>query len=197
MQAPTAGPLPLQFFARDTISVARDLLGCVLETTLAGKITAGRIVEVEAYLGAADPAAHTYRNRKTERNASMFGQAGTAYVYRSYGMHWCMNVVTERRGQPTAVLIRALEPLVGLDHMAIRRGLRKERTLCAGPGRLCQALAITRQHDGRRLYRKPVRLIRPAQHGSVDIGVSGRIGVSKAADWPLRFYDRGSPLLSR
>ena len=197
MSSQAGRPLPQQFFARDTISVARDLLGCVLETSLAGKVTAGRIVEVEAYLGARDPAAHTYENRKTERNAAMFGPAGTAYVYRSYGIHWCMNVVTERRGQPTAVLLRALEPLLGLDHMATRRGQRKERILCAGPGRLCQALAVTSEYDGKPLQRRPLRLLGVESRPDIEIGASGRIGISKASDWPLRFYIVGSRWLSR
>ncbi len=177
--------------------MARDLLGCVLETTLGGATTAGRIVEVEAYTGCDDPAAHSFGNRKTARNTSMFGPPGCAYVYRSYGVHWCVNVVTEPRGYPTAVLIRALEPLKGLEVMRARRAVDRDRLLCAGPGRLCQALAITREHDGTPLQRGPLRLLGAEPSPDMGIGVSGRVGISKASDWPLRFYIMGSRWLSR
>jgi DNA-3-methyladenine glycosylase len=190
-------PLPRRYYARDTVSVARALLGCVLETSSDGKVTAGRIVEVEAYLGPEDPAAHGYGNRQTRRNASMFGPAGTAYVYRSYGLHWCVNVVTERVGHPAAVLIRALEPLVGREIMVSRRQVDDDRLLCAGPGRLCQALAITRAHDGMELQRRPLRVLRQRGAPGVEVAVSRRVGISKATDWPLRFYISGSPWVSR
>jgi DNA-3-methyladenine glycosylase len=169
----------------------------VLQTTIGGVTTAGRIVEVEAYTGPDDPAAHSFGNRKTARNAAMFGPPGCAYVYRSYGMHWCVNVVTERRGYPTAVLIRALEPLQGIEDMRIRRGVVRERLLCAGPGRLCQALAITGEHDGVPLQRGPLRVLRAEPEQALEIGVGGRIGVSRAQDWPLRFCVVGSRWLSR
>lgn len=164
---------------------------------MGGATTAGRIVEVEAYTGPDDPAAHGFGNRETARNASMFGPPGCAYVYRSYGMHWCVNVVTERRGHPSAVLIRALEPLKGLEIMRARRGVERDRLLCAGPGRSCQALAITGDHDGMALQRGSLRLLSAEPRYDIEIGVSGRIGISKASDWPLRFYIVGSRWLSR
>ena len=127
----------------------------------------------------------------------MFGPPGRAYVYRSYGLHWCVNVVTERRGYPAAVLIRALEPLRGIKGMRVRRGIERDGLLCAGPGRLCQALAITGEHDGLPLQRGPFRVLSAEPEHDFEIGVSGRIGISKAKDWPLRFYVAGSRLLSR
>ncbi len=190
-------PLPKQFYARDTVRVARDLLGCVLETTIDGHVTGGRIVEVEAYLGAEDPAAHSYGNRKTTRNASMFGPPGRAYVYRSYGIHWCVNVVTQPNGVPSAVLVRALEPVRGLEVMRQRRDVGRDRLLCSGPGRLCQALGITGEHDGTDLGRRPVRVLGQHQPGAIAIETSHRIGISKASDWPLRFTVEGSRWLSR
>ena len=189
--------LPVEFFARDTVRVARDLLGCVLETRVRGARTAGRIVEVEAYVGPHDPAAHGYGWRRSARNAQLFGPPGTCYVYFIYGNHWCANVVTERDGYPAAVLLRALEPLDGLALMARRRGTREPRLLCSGPGRLCQALAITGALNGERLTgpRVVVRAARAAR--SIRIAASPRVGISRAVDWPLRFYEADSPWISR
>ena len=184
------------FYARDTERVARDLLGCVLETRVRGAVTAGRIVEVEAYLGPGDPAAHSANWRRTPRTEPMYGPAGTAYVYRSYGVHWCFNVVTERSDFPAAVLIRALEPITGISTMARRRGRRERQLLCSGPGRLCQAMAITDSLNRHRLD-GPRILIAPAASGPCEVGISARIGVSQAADWPLRFFAKNSPWLSR
>lgn len=184
------------FYARDTESVARDLLGCVLETRLRGTVTAGRIVEVEAYVGPHDPADHGYGNRRTRRNEALFGLPGTAYVFRSYGVHWCFNAVTERDDYPSAVLIRALEPIEGADVMVRRRGMEDLRRLCAGPGRLCQALGITGTHDGGRLDRGPVRILPPRDGVRPVVCTSPRIGISRAVDWPLRFYEEG-PWVSR
>lgn len=189
-------PLAERFYARDTIRVARDLLGCVLETRIGGVVAAGRIVEVEAYVGPHDPACHGYGNRCSARNAALFGRPGTAYVYRSYGVHWCFNAVTEREGYPAAVLVRALEPVAGRAAMAKRRGVGSERLLCAGPGRLCQALGISGEHDGRPLRRGPVRILRRRRRpGAVTVGP--RVGVARAADWPLRYYLGESPWVSR
>jgi len=153
----------------------------------------GTIVEVEAY-DARDPAAHGFRGRTT-RNASMFGPPGHAYVYRSYGLHWCLNLVCEDEGSPAAVLLRALEPAHGLDVMRRRRGLDDERLLCAGPGRLCQALGVTRDYDGLPLDRPPFEL-RPAPPG-VEVVVGPRIGISVATELPWRYAAAGSRFLSR
>jgi DNA-3-methyladenine glycosylase len=184
------------FFARDTVRVAQDLLGCVLETRLNGVRTAGRIVEVEAYVGPHDPAAHGYGWRRTARNGSLFGPPGTCYVYFIYGAHWCANAVTEQEGYPAAVLIRALEPVAGVAEMRRRRGLDGLRQLCAGPGRLCQALGIDRRQDGASLSGATIRILSPASRPK-RIAAGPRIGVSRAEDWPLRFCVRGSPWLSR
>lgn len=183
----TGRPLTRAFYARDTVRVARDLLGCYMVSTVDGRRAAGRIVEVEAYVGPHDPAAHGFGNRRSARNASMFGPPGMAYVYRIYGLHWCINAVTEREGYPAAVLIRALEPVAGYGVMAERRGRPDRALFCSGPGRLCQALGITRAEDGTPLGRGRVRITRPASFEPPRIAVSGRIGITKAVDWPLRF----------
>ena len=197
MAVSSGAPPSVRFYARDTESVARALLGCVLESRVGGRRTAGRVVEVEAYVGPHDPAAHGYLGRRTRRNDALFGPPGTAYVYRSYGVHWCFNAVTERDGVPSAVLVRALEPLAGLALMVERRGTDRGRILCAGPGRLCQALGIGEEQDGRSLARGPVRILRPRSRPRLEIVVGPRIGVSRAADWPLRFCEAGSRWLSR
>jgi DNA-3-methyladenine glycosylase len=177
----------MPFFARDTVRVARDLLGCVLESAIDGALVAGRVVEVEAYVGSHDPADHGYRNRRTARNRALFGAPGTLYVFRSYGVHWCVNAVTERAGVPTAVLVRALEPVQGLDVMVERRGVADARLACSGPGRLCQALGITGVHDGLSLVDGPLRVLRRKAGTRRRIVVGPRIGISRAKDWPLRF----------
>jgi DNA-3-methyladenine glycosylase len=153
----------------------------------------GRIVEVEAY-DAEDPAAHGFRG-PTPRNASMFGPPGHAYVYRSYGIHWCLNLVCEREGSAAAVLVRALEPTHGLGAMRARRGLDDARLLAAGPGRLCQALAVTREHDGLPLDAPPFELRAAAEPAEVVAGT--RIGISVAVDRPWRYAEAGSRWLSR
>lgn len=189
--------LATDFYARDTVDVARALLGCVLETSANGEVTSGRITEVEAYVGPEDPAAHGYRNRRTPRNAALFGPPGTSYVYFIYGMHWCFNAVTERDGFPAAVLVRALEPVAGIPSMTRRRGTENERLLCAGPARLCRALGIDGGANGLSLREGPVRIIQGLSVRPEAIGSGPRIGVSRAADWPLRFFLRGSKWLSR
>jgi DNA-3-methyladenine glycosylase len=192
----TGRPLPREFYARDTVRVARDLLGCILQTDIDGEQTAGRIVEVEAYIGPHDPADHGFENRRSLRNDALFGPPGSSYVFRSYGIHWCFNAVTERDGYPAAVLVRALEPLVGLAAMERRRGRAHPGTLCAGPGRLCQALGIDGAYGGHWLTERPVRILRPRRRPTAGIVAGPRVGISKAADWPLRFFYDGSPWIS-
>jgi DNA-3-methyladenine glycosylase len=169
--------------------VAPELIGATLLVDGVG----GTIVEVEAY-DHEDPAAHGYRGR-TVRNASMFGPAGHAYVYRSYGIHWCLNLVCEEEEVASAVLLRALEPTHGLDVMRVRRGLDDVRLLCSGPGRLCQALDVSRQHDGLALDEPPFRL--DAREGDVEILSGPRIGITRAADRPWRYLLSGSRYVSR
>jgi DNA-3-methyladenine glycosylase len=177
------------FFARSVHEVAPDLIGVTLLFDGVG----GPIVEVEAY-DHEDPAAHGYRGR-TQRNASMFGPPGHAYVYRSYGIHWCLNFVCEQEGSASAVLIRALEPRKGLEVMRGRRGLDDTRLLCAGPGRLCQALGITRAHDGLPLDRPPFEL--RSREGEPEIVTGTRVGITRAAEQPWRYGLAGSRFLSR
>ena len=177
------------FFARSVHEVAEELIGATFLVDGVG----GKIVELEAYHHE-DPAAHGYRGR-TARNASMFGPPGHAYVYRSYGVHWCVNFVGEAEGVADAVLIRALEPTQGLEEMRRRRGLEDGRLLCAGPGRLCQALAITREHDGLPLDRPPFRL--EPRTEPPEIARGPRIGITRAADLPWRYGLAGSRFLSR
>lgn len=169
--------------------VAPDLVGVTLLVDGVG----GRIVEVEAY-DSEDPAAHGFRGR-TPRNASMFGPPGHAYVYRSYGIHWCLNLVCEEEGSAAAVLIRALEPTAGLQAMRARRGLEEPRLLASGPGRLCQALGVTRDHDGLRLDAPPFELHLPT--GRPHVVAGPRIGISVAAELPWRYGEAGSRFLSR
>jgi DNA-3-methyladenine glycosylase len=185
----TTPALRTDFFTRSVHEVAPDLIGVTLLVDGVG----GRIVEVEAY-DQEDPASHGYRGR-TRRNASMFGPPGRAYVYRSYGIHWCLNLVCEDEGVASAVLVRALEPEYGLNEMRARRGLEDPRLLCSGPGKLCQALGITGDHDGRRLDRAPFEL--HGRHGPVEVVTGPRVGITRAADLPWRYAEAGSRLVSR
>ena len=169
--------------------VARDLIGALLLVDGVG----GRIVETEAY-DMQDPASHSFSG-PTVRNATMFGPPGRVYVYRSYGMHWCMNVACRESGHGAGVLIRAIEPTVGLDTMRARRGVQAPRLLCAGPGRLCQALAVTREHDGLPVQAAPFSL-RPAE-GPMEVVTGPRIGISKAKDLPWRFGLAGAAFFNR
>jgi DNA-3-methyladenine glycosylase len=177
------------FFSRSVHRIAPDLIGATLLCNGVG----GRIVEVEAYHHT-DPAAHSFRG-PTPRNAVMFGPPGMAYVYRSYGIHWCLNFVCEREGSASAVLIRALEPLAGLATMRRRRGVKDERLLCSGPGRLCEALGVTIAHNGLALDRPPFELIGCDEKPEIAAGV--RIGITKAADLPWRYGLKGSRYLSK
>ena len=185
----TTRTLGSEFFARSVHDVAPELIGVTLLVDGVG----GRIVEVEAY-DHEDPASHGFRGR-TERNASMFGPPGHAYVYRSYGIHWCLNLVCEEEGVANAVLVRALEPTRGLDAMRARRGLDDQRLLCSGPGRLCQAIAVTREHDGLPLDRPPFELL--DRDGPVEVVSGPRIGITRAAELPWRYAEAGSRFLSR
>jgi DNA-3-methyladenine glycosylase len=185
--------LDLKFFECPAIELARDLLGCVL---LHGE-TAGMMVETEAYLGLEDLAAHASRGR-TERTKVLFGPPGRAYVYFIYGMHECLNVVADHEGSPGCVLVRALEPLCGLSEMSRRRNWHGPPTgLANGPGKLTQALAITREHYGQRLDRGELTIRRWRQTPQFEIGVTPRIGIRECADWPLRFVWAGHPCLSK
>jgi DNA-3-methyladenine glycosylase len=177
------------FFARSVHVVAPDLIGA----TLLFKGVGGVIVEVEAYHHT-DPAAHSFGG-PTERNTVMFGPPGYAYVYRSYGIHWCLNFVCEAEGSASAVLIRALAPTHGLAAMRRRRGLADERLLCSGPGRLCQALGITGAQYGLALDAPPFAIFARTQ--DVDVAVGPRIGLTKAVDQPWRYGLRGSRFLSK
>ena len=177
------------FFARSVHEVAPELIGATLLFNGVG----GEIVEVEAYHHT-DPAAHSYGG-PTPRNAVMFGPPGHAYVYRSYGIHWCLNLVCGGEGVAEAALVRALEPTEGLDVMRARRGLDDERLLCAGPGRLCQALGVTVEHDGSALDRPPFALHAAAEPLAVASGP--RIGITRAAELPWRYGLAGSRFLSR
>lgn len=181
-------PLTLDF-GRDAAEVAPALIGW---TVLVGGV-GGVIVETEAY-DREDPASHTFAGPNA-RNASMFGPPGHVYVYRSYGIHWCMNFVCREAGHGAGVLIRALEPTEGLDAMRSRRGLDDLRLLCAGPGRLTQALGVTREHDGQPVDVPPFLLLPPA--GPVAVAAGPRIGISRAVDVPWRFVLAGSRFLSR
>jgi DNA-3-methyladenine glycosylase len=181
------------FFRRSVHEVAPDLIGAVLLVDGVG----GRIVEVEAYHHT-EPAAHSFRG-PTPRNAVMFGPPGYAYVYCSYGIHWCLNFVCEPAGSSSAVLIRAIEPLTGIAAMRRRRGIARgafdERALCSGPGKLCEALAVTDRHNGLPLDRAPFEL--RARDGKVDVVRGVRIGITKAVEKRWRYGLKGSRFLSR
>ena len=178
--------LPASFYARPTSEVARRLLGQVLISEVGGRAVAGRVVETEAYIGPEDPACHGYGARRTRRNERLF----------TYGMHWCLNAVTEAEGFPAAVLIRALEPLDGLEMMRRRRGGVSDRRLCSGPAKLCEALGVTGRLDGVSLQRGPLRIVREPARQRFPVVATPRIGISRAAEWPLRFVIEGSPWVS-
>ncbi|SOD41495.1 DNA-3-methyladenine glycosylase [Nitrosovibrio sp. Nv4] len=184
----TAAPPTIDFTA-SSVDVARSLIGATLLVDGVG----GRIVETEAY-DREDPASHSFSG-PNRRNKVMFGPPCRAYIYRSYGIHWCLNFVCRPDGHGAGVLIRAIEPLAGLDIMRIRRGMSNARLLCSGPGRVCQALGITDEHSGIPIDTPPFQLIPPAEQ--VDVVTGPRIGISKAKDAPWRFGLAGSPFLSR
>jgi DNA-3-methyladenine glycosylase len=191
-----AATLPVSFFDRPADAVARELLGALVASRTGGVLTSARIVETEAYLGYRDPASHGYLHRRNERNAALFGPPGSWYVYLSYGIHWCANLVCEAEGTASAVLLRALEPVEGIATMRERRGRVHDRDLCSGPGKLCQALGITRELDGSMMPGSEVVVLPPRVSLPVEVAVTPRIGITKAADWPLRFLVAGNPHVS-
>jgi DNA-3-methyladenine glycosylase len=194
-------PLPPSFHARPAERVARDLLGTLLVSTIGGEAV-GRIAETEAYVGPHDAASHAAeRVGRTSRNASMFGPPGIAYIYRSYGVHWCLNVVTDAPDFPAAVLIRAFEPVSGVARMRRRRHLTRpgapDAALGSGPGNVAAALGITGDQDGHALDRPPLWIAAGDAVPDARVQCGPRIGITRAADWPLRYWIGGSPSVSR
>ncbi len=189
-------PLPHSFYRRPSLVVSRHLLGKLLVRRYHNELLAGYIVEVEAYDGFTDPASHAYKRTKG-RSEIMYREGGIAYVYFTYGMYHCMNVVTAREGYPAAVLLRALEPVSGMETMARLRGTEHLHNLTNGPGKLCMALHITRNENGMdlmsdQLFITSGRTVRPA-----DIGTSTRIGISRGKELPWRFFVKGNPYVSK
>ena len=189
------------FFRQDTVELARKLLGCLLVHRTPDGVAGGMIVETEAYIGAIDKACHAYRNR-SERTEIMYHDGGYAYVYFIYGMHHCFNVVTGPEGEGNAVLIRALEPVIGLELMQRRRNTKSVRNLCSGPGKLCQALAISKNEYGLDLCAtdRPLRLFRYRHISDAQIVATPRINVAyaeEAAAWPWRFYVKDNLYVSK
>jgi DNA-3-methyladenine glycosylase len=189
--------LPKEFFARDTEIVARELLGAILECRTPDGVASGRIVETEAYVGEHDLACHAAAGR-TARTAPLYGPPGIAYVYFIYGVHWCVNAVTRGVDEPSAVLIRALEPLTGLDLMRRRRtAARRDVDLTNGPGKLCQALGITGEHNWKPLQAPPLRILEGVAIPDQLTARTPRIGITQCVDWPLRWVIRDNPYVSR
>ena len=200
--------LTRDFYMRDTVEVAKDLIGRVLIRRASGGLTAGRIVEAEAYAGAKDAACHSARGKRGGRTEVMYGPGGFAYVYLIYGMYYCMNIVTRPAGEPEAVLIRALEPLDGLPLMCVRRGIagdgggyeKNRRNLCAGPGKLSIAMGIDKSCYGLDLCGDALYLEEGRKPPEGEVGATPRINVGyagEAADYPWRFILKGSPYLSK
>ena len=189
--------LPRSFYARDTELVARELLGCVLEhTTSAGK-AGGLIVETEAYIGEHDEACHAAAGR-TRRTDPLYGPPGMSYVYFIYGMYWCFNAVTREEGLPSAVLVRALEPLSGIALMRERRPRAKsDRDLTNGPGKLCTALGIDGSSNRLPLQRGPLVIREGRAYKDAEVAITPRVGISRSMDWPLRWIVKDNPHVSR
>lgn len=190
-------PLPASFYDRPTEQVARDLLGAILVCRTREGVASGRIVETEAYLGEHDLACHAAAGL-TPRTAPLYGPPGIAYVYFIYGMHWCFNAVTRGAGEPSAVLVRAVEPVEGLDLMRSRRpGVRRDVDLTNGPAKLCLALGIGGRHNRMSLQDSPL-VIRPGEPvAESNVTVTPRIGISRCVDWPLRWFVSGSQYVSK
>ena len=195
--------LPRSFFVDSTEAIAKKLLGCVLAHKTSKGLLAGKIVETEAYLAKDDPASHAF-NGPTIRNQAMFGPPGFSYVYYIYGMYHCFNVVTGPKGSGSAVLIRALEPLEGIDLMQKNRKTKSIKNLCSGPGKLCMAMGINRNHNNLNLRKKPLYLLSPdcenvpeRTRNKIKIIQSKRVGISKGEDLLLRFYIDQNPFISK
>jgi DNA-3-methyladenine glycosylase len=189
--------LPRAFYERETEIVAREMLGTVLECETRDGIASGIIVETEAYLGEHDLACHAAAGR-TARTEPLYGRPGTSYVYFIYGMYWCFNAVTRAEGLPSAVLVRALEPLAGIDLMHKRRPrIKNEVDLTNGPGKLCTALGIDGSMSGKSLQRKPLVIREGERIPDEDVEVTTRIGITKSADWPLRWIVKGNKFVSK
>ncbi|HET7602747.1 MAG TPA: DNA-3-methyladenine glycosylase [Gemmatimonadales bacterium] len=189
-----AATLPVRFFSRPADVVARELIGCVVVSRIGGEMTAARIVETEAYLGVEDPASHAWQGRRNAQNGAIYGAPATWYVYRSYGIHWCANLVCLEEGVAAAVLLRALEPLDGLEVMRARRGGVSDRLLASGPGRLTMALGMTRALDGVPMRTSAVT-VHPGEPPAA-VTATARVGITRAVEWPLRFVETGSPWAS-
>jgi DNA-3-methyladenine glycosylase len=189
--------LPRSFYDRETEIVARDMLGTVLQCETDDGVASGIIVETEAYLGEHDLACHAAVGR-TARTEHLYGPPGISYVYFIYGMYWCFNAVTRQEGHPSAVLVRALEPLDGVELMHQRRPrIKNDVDLTNGPGKLCTALGITGVMTGKPLQRKPLVIRQGERLADEDVEVTTRIGITKSADWPLRWIIRGNRFVSR
>ncbi|MDS1030914.1 DNA-3-methyladenine glycosylase [Bacillota bacterium LX-D] len=191
------GPrLEEKFYLRDTELVAQEMLGKWLVYDSSGGLTAGIIVETEAYLGKKDPSCHSAKGC-TERNKVMFGPAGVFYIYFIYGVHYCLNVTTASLDRPEAVLIRALEPKVGIELMRERRHKEKVTELCSGPGKLVQAMGISKTLNGTSSFEGPLGIYDSLESLNFEITVTARVGIKEAANWPLRYYIKGSQYVSK
>lgn len=194
--------LPIEFYERDNvIEIAKELLGKILVTNFNGVITSARIAETEAYIAVTDQASHSYKGKRTERNEHMYGQAGLSYVYICYGMHHLFNVVTNKKNIPDAVLIRAAEPVTGIDSMLQRTGKKKlDYTLTKGPGNMGKALGITKQHSGLNLLGQQIYICADGYElNNAALGISKRIGINGAGEavhYPYRFYIKGNKYVS-
>jgi len=186
-----------RFYERDVVDVARDLLGKLLVREVEGKRLVGRIVEVEAYRGRDDPASHAYRGR-TKRNEVMFGKPGLAYIYLAYGVNWCLNITSEPEGEPAAVLIRAVEPLEGIEEMMANRQVSNLKNLTNGPGKLTKAFKIDGSLNGWDVTKGEILyIVYPDEEEEFEIGVSARIGIKVGLDKPWRFFIKNNPFVSR